>query len=314
MVEQRHILVIGMSAILILSGIGIGPALAAPMLNLSGTGGSTTAGSTVDVTLTLENTGNESSNGPAVQLADLPAGWSINSVSGDGGTPSSDNTQVLFLSVNSGSSVSPSWTLDVPANASAGEYTLTGKVLVSGSPQDTVNVTVTVQQSLELSGSGDKTTVEKATKPNEPPTLSFTVTNNANTNMSDTSIRITDHPEGWNVTNTGGDGTYSQSTKAFSYMDLGAGMSKTSTFKFDTPDDVSNGTYTVTVELVQNGSIESSMTVDVTLTGTLSEAYDQDGDDKVDSIAEAQSAVKDFSKGDLSIAEVQKLINEWASG
>jgi len=122
----------------------------------SATGDDARAGGTVTVTFTLENTVDEDISG-IVTVTELPADWTIEGRTDDGGFWNGGERKWLFQTVTAGSAVTPSLTLSVPAGAS-GSY----DVVATADDGDTVTrATATVSvgtASGEATATGQPTT------------------------------------------------------------------------------------------------------------------------------------------------------------
>ena len=134
---------VGLLCLLALTGAAAGQSAA---FMFTTTAGDAQAGGEVTVTFTYENTGN-STQTAVVNVTSLPEGWEVADRSNDGGQWNSGDQSWLFLSVSPGSTVSPSLTLSVPAEANG-----TANVSAMASDDsDTIQSSVT----FELGADGD---------------------------------------------------------------------------------------------------------------------------------------------------------------
>lgn len=111
-------------AVMLLMSLLTAPATAGGNLVLDGTDASATAGGTVQVTFEITNRGTRTSNGSAIDIGALPAGWRVMGTQSEGGTVRESALQWVWLQVGASESVSSSVTLAVPDNASTGNYTI----------------------------------------------------------------------------------------------------------------------------------------------------------------------------------------------
>lgn len=114
------VVAVGLFCLAVVSGTAVGQASG---FTFTTTAGDAQPGEDVTVTFTYENTGEETDTA-VVNVTSIPDGWEIADRSDDGGTWSSGDQTWLYISVSSGSSVSPSLTLSVPADAD-GTYNVT---------------------------------------------------------------------------------------------------------------------------------------------------------------------------------------------
>jgi hypothetical protein len=134
---------VGLLCLLALTGAAAGQSAA---FTFTTAAGDAQAGGEVTVTFTYENTGN-STQTAVVNVTSLPEGWEIADRGNDGGQWNSGDQSWLFLSVSPGSTVSPSLTLSVPAEANG-----TANVSAMASDDsDTIQSSVT----FELGADGD---------------------------------------------------------------------------------------------------------------------------------------------------------------
>jgi PGF-CTERM protein len=104
---------VGLLCLLAITGVAVGQSAA---FTFTTTASEAQAGSDVTVTFTYENTG-DSTQTAVVNVTSTPDGWEITDRSNDGGQWNSGDQSWLYLSVSPGSSVTPSLTLSVPADA-----------------------------------------------------------------------------------------------------------------------------------------------------------------------------------------------------
>lgn len=182
---------VGLLCLLALTGAAAGQSAA---FTFTTAAGDAQAGGEVTVTFTYENTGN-STQTAVVNVTSLPDGWEIADRSNDGGQWNSGDQSWLFLSVSPGSTVSPSLTLSVPAEANG-----TANVSAMASDDsDTIQSAVT----FELGADGDSgemaTSTETTTRGEDMPATE-TETDEA---MSETAEAMTGTGE---AATTGGSG------------------------------------------------------------------------------------------------------------
>ncbi|MDS0257784.1 DUF4832 domain-containing protein [Haloarcula sp. S1CR25-12] len=124
----------------------------------SATGDDARAGGTATVTFTLENTADEDVSG-IVTVTELPADWTVEGRTDDGGFWNDGERKWLFQTVTAGSTVTPSLTLSVPAGAS-GSY----DVVATADDGDTVTrATATVAVGPATGASGEATATGQST-------------------------------------------------------------------------------------------------------------------------------------------------------
>jgi len=124
-------------------------------VGLTVTAGEATPGETVTLTFEFTNTGDEPT-ATIVSVTELPADWTVQSHADDGGVWREDGSW-LFQRVEGGSSVAPSITVAVPADAS-GSATVAGNATIGdGTVTDQTTVTVAENQSTPTDGSGQAT-------------------------------------------------------------------------------------------------------------------------------------------------------------
>jgi PKD repeat protein len=140
-----------------LSAFGYGPmgTVAAQSVSVSNSPSTTTAAPGENVTITTTITATDL-NGPGVE-AQLPQGWVGNIVDADGGSPNVEaGGNVLQIILLDAGTYDVSYEVEVPADASAGDYTVTteGSGVDPGDPEDpnddqrltdTTTTTITVQ-------------------------------------------------------------------------------------------------------------------------------------------------------------------------
>jgi uncharacterized repeat protein (TIGR01451 family) len=112
--------VAAVALVLLIAPVAAGATATVEDLSVGADGGDVRPGETVTVTTTVTNEGENGSSGVVVD-ARVPDGWTVAERDDDGGTWRSSTREWLWLSVDSGESVSPSVTLRAPENAS-GEY------------------------------------------------------------------------------------------------------------------------------------------------------------------------------------------------
>jgi len=160
---------VGLLCLLALTGAAVGQSAA---FTFTTTAGDTQAGSDVTVAFTYENTGNASQTA-VVNVTSVPDGWAVTDRSNDGGTWNGGDQTWLFLTVPSGSSVSPSLTLSVPADAS-GTYNVTAIGATNDAEQSsTVTLTLGSEQSTGTETGGAATETDAST---EAPTTDESMT------------------------------------------------------------------------------------------------------------------------------------------
>jgi PGF-CTERM protein len=141
----------------------------AAVVDLSASGGSATAnpGDTVDVTFDITNDGDETGEAIfTVNESSLPSDFSVTDVTGEDPNPQDQfaviesGNQVTFSDVDAGETVTVTATVDVPGDASTGDYTLGGDLNDGdGNDLQTVDSTITVEAQ---TGGGDGGTPEYA--------------------------------------------------------------------------------------------------------------------------------------------------------
>jgi len=99
-----------------------------------------------DVTLTynLTNTGENAGNSTAVDIDDIPAGWTVTSASGD--WQAGQNSWISLNTLDAGGSYDAKATVSVPENASEGNYTVNATGIVATGIDDTASVTLSVEE------------------------------------------------------------------------------------------------------------------------------------------------------------------------
>jgi PGF-CTERM protein len=147
---------VGLLCLLALTGAAAGQSAA---FMFTTTAGDAQAGGEVTVTFTYENTGN-STQTAVVNVTSLPEGWEVADRSNDGGQWNSGDQSWLFLSVSPGSTVSPSLTLSVPAEANG-----TANVsAIASDDSDTIQSSVTLELGADNETATSTETMDTATE------------------------------------------------------------------------------------------------------------------------------------------------------
>lgn len=303
---NRSTTVLVIAGLVVVSAFAI-PVSAAISLDGSASGDTTQPGGAATVTLTITNNGNSTASGPALDITDYPSNWTISAQGGDGTWGSGDEA-FLYLQLSANSSATSTLTFDVPADAAPGDYTVTIDVKDSAGVVKTMTATVTVTSPLQLSGS------DAETHPNESATVSFTVENTGSSAATAPALDITAIPTNWTISDHGGDGTWSSSNRTFLYTTIDANSSVKSTVTLDVPAGAELTDYTVSAELI-DGDGNSVSTVDVTVSvlRDVEDEYDEDSDGRVE-VREVQKGIDDWTKGNLTLSEIRRLIQIWAGG
>jgi outer membrane protein assembly factor BamB len=122
-------------------------------------------GNETTIDLSLENRGISIINGPAIDVEDVPDGWTISNHTDDTGRFRSSELQWLWLQLNSGNKVEPSITFSIPEDAEPRDYDFTVDITDSGGTELSEQVTVPVSryQSIPeaLAGSDDQFTLDE---------------------------------------------------------------------------------------------------------------------------------------------------------
>lgn len=155
----------GLLCLLVVTGAAAGQAAA---FTFTTTAGDAQAGGDVTVTLTFENTGSDSATA-IINVTEIPDGWTIADRTDDGGTWNGDDRKWLYTIVDPDSSVSPTLTLSVPADANGtynvsatgadGDRTLNSTATVTVGP-DSDPTTETTTAAMGTTVSGDTATTE----------------------------------------------------------------------------------------------------------------------------------------------------------
>lgn len=101
-----------------------------------------TAGETATISLNLTNTGSNSEN--YIVDVTIPTGWSVDTHTTDGGQWNSGDRQWLWQDIDAGGAVTPSITVSIPEDASAGDYSIDVAAKTADGTVDTTSHTVTV--------------------------------------------------------------------------------------------------------------------------------------------------------------------------
>ena len=229
------------------------PVHAAGGLDISTTypGTTVTAGKATNFSLTLTNSGFVPLNA-AVSVSDVPAGWSA-TLTGGGNTVSR-----VYVQAESTSTVSLS--VDVPANATEGEYTLRVTANADDVAYDTLYLVLDV--SATESSQGMFTTQFPELQGGS--TVTFTFNANLTNNGAEDSYYslAADYPPGWTV----GFRPTSGTTDIASLM-VAAGQSQALTVSVKPPADIAAGEYIIPCTAI---SANDSATLDlkVIITGS----------------------------------------------
>ena len=155
MTQRLSLIAVGLLCLLAVSGTAVGQS-AGFTFSTTADGGS--AGGEVTVTFTFENTADETATA-IINVTSIPAGWDVAERTDDGGTWNAGDRKWLYTIVPPGSSVSPSLTLSVPADAN-GTYNVSA-IASDGSETIQSNVTFafgTASEPTTGTDTGDMTT------------------------------------------------------------------------------------------------------------------------------------------------------------
>jgi len=135
-----------LSVCLLIVCVATGAAIAEPA-NLSASGPeSGTAGETVTITFTLENTGENA--GSYIVDVSLPENWEVVERSDDGGTWKQSENKWLWQTIEAGATAEPSVTVQIPEDTS-GTHTIEASIKDIDGVRDTTSLTLNVETSTE---------------------------------------------------------------------------------------------------------------------------------------------------------------------
>lgn len=307
--RKTHVRLLVVIAILVISAGVTGGVAASEEWELSGTSASESAvaGETVELTFTTTHDGNESTNG-VLKLTDLPENWTINSTSGDG-TYKENTQEILYLTIPKSGTVTSTVTVSIPESASPGEYNVTGEFANSDNVVvATTNATVSVDQQLQLDAGAKRFAQGKNGS------VGITVSNDGTSSVGAAlEIDRSTIPASWNVS-VEGEGELKVTADSYKivYLSIPANGELTSKLQIAVPSDANVGTSNISVSLETSNTTVSTGEVRVTVTESVTEAYDGNGDGSIET-DEVLTAISDWIGDGLTLGEVFDIIEVWAS-
>ena len=220
--------------------IGVVAAQSSVTVSQTAQGSTTVApGDTVTVDVSIDTS---ESGAPAIELAGVPSGWTIQSIDEDGGQFQSSNLEWFWLGdsdLNGSYSHTITYEVTVPGDASDGEY----QISAVGSSQGSAGVNDDYEQTDTLS-----ITVE-APQQNQPPSAAFTV--------NETAITVGD-AVAFDASGSSDDSSIQSYDWAFGDGDTGSGVSPTHTYD-------SEGTYTAELTVTDDEGATDATTQTITV-------------------------------------------------
>ena len=176
--------------------------------------------------------------------SDAPVGWQVSFL------PSGESTKVAALDVAARSTQGVDISVTPPANAEAGEYTITCTA-TSASEKMTVELSVTITGSYALDMSTPSGRLSLDAYANKESAIQLTLTNTGNTELTNVNL-TTSAPSGWNVR---------FETETIELIEAGATIETTA---YITPgEDAMSGDYVTTLKA---GSGKASDSIELRVT------------------------------------------------
>ncbi|MCG2758784.1 MAG: hypothetical protein L6263_10170, partial [Desulfobacteraceae bacterium] len=218
-----------------------------------------TAGSSTNITVTITNNVSQ-----ALSLMEtLPSGWNLTRISDDADSFRASTNEWVWFSVGAGVTKTVVYRVNVPSNATSGNYYING--CISNSSGAIANVTgenlITVtseSQPAQTSAYAIRDIQIQNLTAGSSTNITVTITNNVSQALS----LMESLPAGWNLTRISDDASsFKASTNEWVWFSVGAGVTKTVIYKLTIPSNGSAGIYYI------NGSISNSSGVIANVTG-----------------------------------------------
>ena len=199
-------------------------------------------GESTDITVTITNNVTQ-----ALSLdEDIPAGWNLTRVSDDANQFKPSTNEWIWFSAGAGVTKTVIYNLEVPSDATAGDYSITGTIINASGVIDAVKGegTITVEVPPVPKSASATRDIEKQTlAPGKSTNIAVTISNNVTQALS----LAEDIPAGWSLTRVSDDADqFKPSTNEWVWFSVGAGVTKTVIYSLTVPGGATAGDYSIT--------------------------------------------------------------------
>ncbi|QDX40793.1 NEW3 domain-containing protein [Salarchaeum sp. JOR-1] len=306
----HRVLVVLLASTLLTSGLTVAATNTQPAITVAASTTTVTPGETTTLSYTITNAGENDSVPLALDVNEsaLPDGWTVTDHGGSADTYSSSSQEFVYYSIGANSNASGTLTLQVPANASRGNYTIPATVITAEREIATVNATVTVTSPIAIHGTNSTVTQGETT------TVEFTLENTGSTALPATiNVNESSLPDSWTITDVSNTAdAYKNTSYEFTYFSIAPNSSVAATLTLAVPANTSPGEYAISATAIRTSGIVDQTTLTVTVTESVIETYDTDENNEIGT-TEALAGISAWQHGSLNTQNALAIIAAWQS-